>query len=121
MKLLIEKYFQSNTDNELENCMRIKNTIENAPDFFDVFEIFHYHITNYKKQFDLYLVNCDFKFVFHSAFYPLNKTKLRNNLIFFQLKQYSVLWIESFLERRHEFSYIYEMNVTIYSKKIKDL
>ena len=63
------KHLQSLTQNKIEECIRIKQTIR-SPDFFDVYEILNKYITNNNKELDLYLDIYDFSLVFDTDFYP---------------------------------------------------
>ena len=113
------KHLQNFTQNEFENCLRIKHTIEN-PDFFDIDEISNCYITNHNKKLDLYLAKCDFKLNPGGEFSPPNKSELRFIQSKFPLRKLLLLWIEYFLQRVHMVSHIYEMNITTVGTK-KDM
>ena len=70
------KHHKSLTHNEIENCTRTKNTIEN-PNFFHKDEIFTNYITNHIKKFNLYLVEYDFSLVFERKFNLVIKSALQ--------------------------------------------
>ena len=52
------KHLKSSIHNEVENCMRRRNTIKN-PDFFDKDDTFYKIINNPVKKLDLFLVKYD--------------------------------------------------------------
>ena len=110
------KHLQNCTQNEFENCLQIKHTIEN-PEFFDIDEIFNCYITNHNKKFHLYLAKGDFKLVLDGEFSPPNKSELRFIRSKFPLGKVLLLWIEYFIERVQKVSHIYGMNITTVGTK----
>ena len=80
--------------------------------FFFVDLIFNKYITTHNKNFDIHLVNCDFKLVFGTQFYPHIQSEFHyiNNIL--RLKIFLSNWNDYFCERGRRFSHNYEMNIT---------
>ena len=76
------------------------------------------HITNHNKKFDLFVVKNDIKLVFDNNFYSHIKSEFQYSNTIFHMKRFSLNWVESFCERGHNFSHIYEINITAFSNKI---
>ena len=110
------KHLQSLTHNEYEKGVRKNHTIKN-PNLFDINFIFNKVMEIHEKKFDLYLVKYDFILVFDSEVYLHIKSEFQYNTSIFYRKRFLLNWVEIFSERRHQFSHIYELNITSSSNK----
>ena len=78
---------------------------------------FNEKITNHNKNEDFYPFKYEHNLSFDGEFHSHTKSKLQNNATIVQLKKFLIHWIDFFTEARHEYSQIYEMNITTVSNK----
>ena len=72
-------HFKSNTHKAFDKCKHMELIIENL-DINNVDEVFFSYIVQHNKEYDYYLIKCNFKLVFNDNQYSTwNKSNLFNN------------------------------------------
>ena len=104
--------------NQTENPFGIKHTNKN-PNFFVVDKISNDYITNHNKEYNLFLVKCDFKLIFNNDLLKpiLIETDFYHTIIF-NLRRYLLYEIDNFIEKGYMFSHIDEMNIATINDKM---
>ena len=109
-------HFISLTLIQYEKCIRINQSIKN-PEFFDIDENFMAYITNHKKKFDSYLVDCDFKLDLIIDIKPHNRTDFYHKTTTINLKSFLICWFDLFILRGFKVLHINILNITGFNEK----
>ena len=94
------EHLQSLTFIEFDNCVRIKNTIEN-PNFSDIEAFFNKYITINNMKLDLFLVKYDCVLVFDKEIYPrINSEEFQYINTIFHLERFFLNGLNIFVKER---------------------
>ena len=91
--------------------------IINNPNFFEVDKTLSEHVVRNNKNFDLYLINCEFQLELNNNFNPQIKGDFFYNTSIISMKKHLFYWIEIFMSQGYKFCKINEMIIQTISKR----
>ena len=111
------KHFESDWLKNLDRHKHIKLTIDN-PNLDDIDKIFYTYVNEFIKNYEYYLVRCEFKLSFNNMEgYPVPLSKLTDNKTVVTWKIFVETVINNFKIEGFDFSHISQMNNTIIANK----
>ena len=112
------KHFKSNIHESLDEHKHIKLTVDD-PGIDDIDRIIHTYINEYSKNYEYYLVRCEFKLSFgNMEGYPVASSKLTDIKTTVSWNIFVENLINMFKNGGFDFSHISQMTITIVDNKM---